>query len=297
MFLFAICNGWIGPETTVVEASSGSTAVSEAYFARLLDLPFVAVIPKTTSREKIAQIEFYGGRVHLVDDPAAIYEVSQRLADEAGGHYMDQFTYAERVTDWRGNNNLADAIFQQMSREEHPVPRWIVCGAGTGGTSATIGRYARYRGFDTRLCVVDPENSVFYDYYQSRDSRLTGEHGSRVEGIGRPRVELSFVATVVDDMIKVPDAGSFAALRYLEEVLGRKFGGSTGTNLYGAAQIMARMGAAGESGSVVTLICDPGERYLDTYYDDGWLADNGFDIQPHLERLTRFHETGEWAVG
>ncbi len=297
LFLFAICNGWIGPETTVVEASSGSTAVSEAYFARLLDLPFVAVIPKTTSREKIAQIEFYGGRVHLVDDPAAIYEESRRVAEEAGGHFMDQFTYAERVTDWRGNNNLADAIFQQMSREEHPVPRWIVCGAGTGGTSATIGRYARYRGFDTRLCVVDPENSVFYDYYQSRDSRLTGEHGSRVEGIGRPRVELSFVATVVDDMIKVPDAGSFAALRYLEEVLGRKFGGSTGTNLYGAAQIMARMGAAGESGSVVTLICDPGERYLDTYYDDGWLADNGFDIQPHLERLTRFHETGEWAVG
>jgi cysteine synthase A len=97
-------------------------------------------------------------------------------------------------------------------------------------------------------------------------------------------------------MIKVPDAGSFAALRYLERVLGRKFGGSTGTNLYGAAQIMARMGAAGESGSVVILICDPGERYLDTYYDDGWLADNGFDIQPHLERLTRFHETGEWTV-
>lgn len=296
LFLYAICNGWIGPESTVVEASSGSTAISEAYFARLLDLPFVAVIPKTTSPEKIAQIEFYGGRVHRVDDPAAIYDESRRLAHEADGHFMDQFTFAERVTDWRGNNNIAETIFEQMTREEHPVPRWIVCGAGTGGTSATIGRYTRYSGFDTRLCVVDPEHSVFYDYYHGRDTRLTSERGSRVEGIGRPRVELSFVATVVDEMIKVPDAGSFAALRYLDRVLGRKFGGSTGTNLYGAAQIMARMAAAGESGSVVTLICDPGERYLDTYYDDRWLADNGFDIEPHLERLTRFHETGEWAV-
>jgi cysteine synthase A len=296
LFLYAICNGWIGPESTVVEASSGSTAISEAYFARLLDLPFVAVIPKTTSPEKIAQIEFYGGSVHRVDDPAAIYDESRRLAHEADGHFMDQFTFAERVTDWRGNNNIAETIFEQMTREEHPVPRWIVCGAGTGGTSATIGRYTRYRGFDTRLCVVDPENSVFYDYYHSRDTRLTSERGSRVEGIGRPRVELSFVATVVDEMIKVPDAGSFAALRYLDRVLGRKFGGSTGTNLYGAAQIMARMAAAGESGSVVTLICDPGARYLDTYYDDRWLADNGFDIEPHMKRLMQFHETGEWAV-
>jgi cysteine synthase A len=155
LFLYAICNGWVGPKTTVVEASSGSTAISEAYFARLLGLPFVAVIPKPTSPEKIAQIEFYGGHVHLVDDPAAIYDESRRLAHEAGGHFMDQFTYAERVTDWRGNNNIADTIFEQMAREEHPVPSWIVCGAGTGGTSATIGRYTRYRSFDTRLCVVD----------------------------------------------------------------------------------------------------------------------------------------------
>ena len=97
-------------------------------------------------------------------------------------------------------------------------------------------------------------------------------------------------------MIKVPDAGSYAALRYLEEVLGRKCGGSTGTNLYGAVQIMARMRAAGESGSVVTLICDPGERYLDTYFDDGWLRTNGFDIGPHLEILQRFHQTGVWTA-
>ncbi len=295
LFLYAICNGWVGPETTIVEASSGSTAVSEAYFARLLNLPFVAVIPKKTSAEKIAKIKFYGGRVHLVDNPAALYKESHRLADETGGHFMDQFTYAERVTDWRGNNNIADTIFDQMAHEEHPVPSWIVCGAGTGGTSATIGRYTRYRGLATKLCVVDPENSVFYDYYKTLDCDLTSEQGSRVEGIGRPRVEKSFVPTVIDQMIKIPDVGSYAALRYLEQVLGRKFGGSTGTNLYGVAQIMARMKAAGESGSVVTLICDPGERYLDTYYNDAWLADNDFDIQPHLQRLTHFHDTGQWA--
>ncbi|MGW0070595.1 pyridoxal-phosphate dependent enzyme, partial [Streptosporangium sandarakinum] len=103
LFLYGLANGWIGPSTTVVEASSGSTAVSEAYFARLVGLPFIAVMPASTSPEKIALIEFYGGKCHLVDDPKAIYSESRRLAAKAGGHFMDQFTYAERATDWRGN--------------------------------------------------------------------------------------------------------------------------------------------------------------------------------------------------
>ncbi|MCC7098734.1 MAG: pyridoxal-phosphate dependent enzyme, partial [Rubrivivax sp.] len=68
LFLHALCNGWLHEGSTVVEASSGSTAISEAYFARLLSLPFIAVMPASTSREKIAAIEFQGGRCHLVDD-------------------------------------------------------------------------------------------------------------------------------------------------------------------------------------------------------------------------------------
>ncbi|HEU5430073.1 MAG TPA: pyridoxal-phosphate dependent enzyme, partial [Thermomicrobiales bacterium] len=70
LFLYGLCNGWIDAGTTIVEASSGSTAVSEAYFARLLGLPFVAVMPRGTSPAKIDQIAFYGGRSHFVDDPA-----------------------------------------------------------------------------------------------------------------------------------------------------------------------------------------------------------------------------------
>ena len=64
LFLYALCNGQIHEGTTIIEASSGSTAISEAYFARLLELPFVAVMPRSTSREKIALIEREGGRCH-----------------------------------------------------------------------------------------------------------------------------------------------------------------------------------------------------------------------------------------
>jgi cysteine synthase len=294
LFLYALCSGWIHEGTTVIEASSGSTAVSEAYFARLLGLPFVAVMPASTSREKIELIEFQGGRCDLVDDPATIYDESRRLAAETGGHYMDQFTYAERATDWRGNNNIAESIFEQMAHERHPVPAWVVVGAGTGGTSATIGRFVRYRRFDTRVCVVDPENSAFFEGWARGDASYTTGTGSRIEGIGRPRVEPSFVPTVVDEMVRVPDAASIAAARWCSEVTGRLVGGSTGTALWGALRLVAEMRSGGQAGSVVTLLCDGGERYGRTYYDDGWLAEQGIDVAPYLSTLEGFAETGEW---
>ncbi|HFG1951912.1 PLP-dependent cysteine synthase family protein [Vibrio cholerae] len=292
LFLYGLCNGWIGPETTIIESSSGSTAVSEAYFARMLGLPFIAVMPKCTARKKIEQIQFYGGKAHLVDRSDQIYAESHRLAKELKGHYMDQFTYAERATDWRGNSNIADSIFSQMQMEQHPVPSWIVMSPGTGGTSATIGRFIRYQQYNTKLCVVDPENSVFYDYYRTRNAELTRDCGSKIEGIGRPRVEPSFIPDVVDEMRAIPDAASVATIYWLEKILGRKAGASTGTNLYGALQLACEMKRRGEQGSIVTLLCDSGERYLDTYYKPEWVKNNIGDLSKYLHKLETFSATG-----
>lgn len=294
LFLYGLCNGWIRQGTTIIEASSGSTAVSEAYFSRLLGLSFIAVMPKGTSAEKINAIAFYGGKSHLVDDPSSIYEESKRLANELNGHYMDQFTYAERATDWRGNNNIADTIFKQMELEPHPTPDWIVCGAGTGGTSATFGRYVRYQKQATQICVVDPENSVFFQSYYSGKTDCRCEGSSGVEGIGRPRVEPSFIPSVIDKVIQVPNVASYAAIHFLEQVLGRKCGGSTGTNLFGICELAHAMHQSGKKGSIVSLICDDGSRYLNSYYDKEWLLEKGLDIKPWLQRYETFFNTGAW---
>jgi cysteine synthase A len=227
-----------------------------------------------------------------------VYGAAEQLARESDGFYMDQFTYAERATDWRGNNNIAESIFRQMERESDPVPRWIVVSAGTGGTSATIGRYIRYgaaRSDGTQLAVVDPENSVFLDYFDSGNASLRLDCGSRIEGIGRPRVEPSFIRGVIDRMIRVPDKSSMAALRVLERLLGRRCGGSTGTNLVGALQLMCELHASGERGPVVTLICDGGERYRETYYNDAWLAGEGFEVSGEQARLEQIIRSGRWV--
>lgn len=317
LFLFGLVNGWISEGTTIVEASSGSTAVSEAYFAQLLGLPFIAVMARSTSREKIALIEQFGGSCLLVDHASEVYEAAAELAQRTRGHYMDQFTYAERATDWRGNNNIAESIFGQLALEEHPIPRWIVVGAGTGGTSATIGRYLRYHRHDTELAVVDPENSAFYPGWlasrQAADggppTESAGHAGtsraaasapagqpSRIEGIGRARLEPSFVPAVIDHMVQVPDAASVAAMRHLLDHAGLHAGPSTGTNLWGVWQLIAEMIAQGRRGSVVSLMCDGGERYAGNYYNPAWLNSQGLDPEPHEATIREFFATGVWPA-
>ncbi len=284
LFLYALCNGWLREGTTVVEASSGSTAVSEAYFARLLGLPFIAVMPRSTSAEKVAQIAFYGGRSHFVEQASEVYDTAQRLARETGGHYMDQFTYAERATDWRGNNNIAQSMFSQMAHERHPVPRWIVAAAGTGGTSATIGRFIRYQRHSTQLCVPDPEGSVFEPYYRSGDATLSAP-GSCIEGIGRPRVEPSFIPTLVDHMPVVRNTESVAGMWLLSGLLGRRVGPSTGTHFATLLTLAHDMRSRGETGALLSLLCDAGERYANTYHDLDWVTEKFGDCSADEQRL------------
>lgn len=150
----------------------------------------------------------------------------------------------------------------------------------------------RYAQATTGICVADPENSAFFPGWRDNDPSATTATGSRIEGIGRQRVEPSFVPGAIDRMMRVPDAASVAAVRVLAKLLGRRAGASTGTGLWAAFRIISEMRERGERGSVVGLLCDPGERYVEKYYADAWLLKQGLDIGPYLECLERFLATG-----
>lgn len=273
LFTSGIVAGVIRQGRPLVEASSGSTAVSEAYFARLLALPFHAVMPATTARAKIHAIEAQGGQCHLVE-PHRLYDEARDLADALDGVYLDQFTNASPATDWRCDN-IASAILAQMAGELHAIPEWIVAGAGTGGTAATIGRHCRYRGVATRLCVADVEYSAFYQGYRDNDAAARCPLPSRIEGVGRPRVEPSFLPGTIDRMMKLPDAVSIAGMRVASDLLGRPVGPSTGANFVAAALLALDMTAEDRAGSIATLICDHGARYADCHHDRRWLTAQG----------------------
>ncbi len=295
LYLYALCNGRLRAGQRVVDASSGSTAISEAWFARLLGLSFVAVMPACTAPQKIREVQALGASCDLVDDPS---EVAARAAEHAarGACHLDQFGLAERATDWRGNNNIAESIMAQLAQEAVPVPSWIVCGAGTGGTSATIGRYLRYRRLATRLCVADPAGSAFARAWPSRGRDVCASAPTLIEGIGRARVEPGFLFEVVDHVAEVPDAASVAAAWRLETLLGRRYGGSSGTNFVACLQLAAAMRERGERGSIVSLLCDRGDRYAETLFDPTWLAGHDLDPRPWWTTLDRCIADGVWQA-
>lgn len=126
---------------------------------------------------------------------------------------------------------------------------------------------------------------MFHDYFLHGDATITASKASLIEGIGRPRVEPSFIPGVIDEMQAVPDAASVATIHWLERKIGRKAGPSTGTNLYAALQLAQQMKSRGEQGSIVTLLCDSGERYLDTYFNPEWVTTHIGNIAPYLDKL------------
>jgi cysteine synthase A len=254
----------------------------------------VAVLPRSTTAEKIRLIEREGGTCHLVTDPSKVDTEARRIAGDIGGHYLNQFTYAERATDWRSENNIAAEIYRQLSGERYPLPEWVVVGAGTGGTSTTIGRYVRLRHFDTRVLVVDPDHSAFFESWTTGNTDARA-NGSAIEGIGRPCWEPSFVLSTVDRMMSVPDASSIAAMRLLRDRTGLVGGGSSGTALFGALRLIDEMHREGVAGSIVSILCDRGDRYATTCYDDVWVREQGWDINTPMARLESFLTTGYWS--
>ena len=271
----------------MVDASSGSTAISEAWFARLLGLPFVAVMPACTAPRKIRDVEALGGRCDLVDDPV---DVHARAAWHAarGACHLDQFGLAERATDWRGNNNIAESILQQMASRARS-------GAGLDRLRR---RHRRHVGDHRPLPALSrpARPGCASPIRPAARSRRAGSRAiaarapaqpTLIEGIGRPRVEPGFVFEVVDEVIEVADADSIAAAWLLEELLGRRYGGSSGTNLVACLQLAEPMRARGERGSIVSLLCDRGERYEQTLFDRDWLRTLGVDPAAAFERLSR----------
>lgn len=277
LFVEGIASGAIGPDTSVVEGSSGSTAISAAWFARRLGLHFLAVVPVSTAPAKLAAIRAERGDIMRVAEGIDLEVRAAEVAADVGGYHLDQFARAANASDWRGNDNIAAELFAQLAALGLGAPAWIVTGAGTGGTAATIGRYLRYapEAATSRLCVVDPEGSAYFRAFVSDGSAPTGVRAPVVEGIGRGRVGPAFLPGVIDHMVAVSDEGSVSGAHWLARRSGRRLGPSTGTNVIGALILAQAMRRRGETGTIVLLGCDDGRRYNETIFTPDWCARHG----------------------
>ncbi len=251
--------------STIIEATAGNTGVGLALTAAVKGYRCIFVLPDKMSDEKISLLKAYGAEVVIVpsdvppDSPESYAGVANRLLNEIPNAWRpDQF------------HNLANPEVHYAStgpeiwQQTDGRVTCFVAGIGTGGTISGVGRYLKEQNPAVRIVGADPEGSV-----------LSGDSPKpwKVEGIGEDYVPQTFNSHVVDDWVRVSDRESFQTARMLARREGLLAGGSSGTAVAAAVRYAERLTA---DDLVVAIVPDTGRNYLSKFYDDQWLAEQGF---------------------
>ncbi len=264
--------GKLKPGGTVIENSSGNTGAGLSMISAARGYVCIITIPDKMSEEKRNFVKALGSKVVVTptevpaDSPESYYSTARRLAQETeGSFYPDQYNNPLNAESHYATTG--PEIWEQMKGKIDA----LVAGIGTGGTISGIGKFLRENSPGIKIIGVDPEGSVFYDYFKT--GRLGKFHLYQVEGIGEDYLVKAIDFSVMDDIIQVDDRESFRMARRIAAEEGIFAGGSSGSAL---AAIMKGKDLFSPGDDVVVIFPDSGDRYLSKIYNDDWMTSRGF---------------------
>ena len=270
--------GQLRPGGVIVEGTAGNTGIGLALVAKALGYRAVIVIPETQSQEKKDAIRGLGAE--LVEVPAVPYKNPNNYV-KLSGHLADELARTEpNGAVWA---NQFDNVINRQAHIETTAPEiWsdtngevdgFICAVGSGGTLAGVA--AGLKGFnaDIKIGLADPEGAALYEYYTTGEFKAPGS--SITEGIGQGRITANLEGFAPDYSYRIPDTEAIPYVFDMIEHEGLCLGGSSGINIAGAVRLAQDLGPGH---TVVTVLCDYGNRYQSKLFNPEFLASKGLPI-------------------
>lgn len=268
-------SGRLRPGGLIVEGTAGNTGIGLAVVGNALGYRTVIVMPRTQSQEKKDAIRSLGARLVEVDavpyaNPNHYVKYSARLAEELAKDEPNGAIWANQFDNVANRNAHYETTGPEIWEQTGGKIDGFICAVGSGGTLGGVSLALKERNRNVQIGLADPGGASLFSYYKTGE--LKSEGTSITEGIGQSRITANLQDVVVDDAWRIDDADALRILFDLIKEEGMCLGGSSGINIAGAIAMARKLGPGS---TVVTVLCDYGNRYLSKLYNGTFLKEKG----------------------
>jgi len=278
----AEASGDLKPGGVVVEGTAGNTGIGLAMVCSALGYRCKIVMPRTQSQEKKDAVKLLGAELVEVDavpysNPNNYVHVSERMANELAETEPNGAIWANQFDNTANRDAHIHTTGPEIFEQTDGKVDGFVCAVGSGGTLGGVSMALKFRNPDIQIGVADPMGSKMYSFYKYGE--LESEGGSITEGIGQGRITKNLEDIIVDRAYQISDKEALETLFSLNQLEGICLGGSSGINVAGAIRMAKDLGPGH---TIVTILCDYGQRYQSKVYNPEFLKEKGLPVPPWL---------------
>ncbi|AUW42037.1 cysteine synthase A [Rhizobium leguminosarum] len=281
--------GLLRPGGVIVEGTAGNTGIGLTLVAKALGYRTVIVIPETQSQEKKDALKLLGAE--LVEVPAVAYKnpnnyvkVSGRLAEQLAKTEPNGAIWANQFDNVANRQAHIETTAKEIWKDTDGKVDGFICSVGSGGTLAGVAAGLKAFKSDVKIGIADPDGAALYEFYQN--GALKSEGSSITEGIGQGRITANLEGFTPDFAYRISDAEALPYLFDLVENEGLCLGGSTAINIAGAVNLARDLGPGH---TVVTILCDYGNRYQSKLFNPDFLTSKGLPVPGWMAKSPEIH--------
>ncbi len=279
----AEADGSLRPGGTIVEGTAGNTGIGLALVANALGYKTVIVFPRTQSQEKKDAIRLLGAELIEVDavpyaNPNHYARYSGTLAEQLAKSEPNGAIWANQFDNTANRDAHYQATGPEIWNQLDGKVDGFICAVGSGGTLAGVANALRERSSKVKIAIADPGGASLYSYYKFGE--LKAEGTSITEGIGQSRITGNLEGLDLDYAYRIDDQTALKTLFDLVQEEGICLGGSAGVNIAGAVELAKELGPGH---TIVTILCDYGNRYQSKLYNPEFLKSKDLPVPVWLD--------------